>query len=59
MEQMLRGANLLKSDHLYDVENVSTFTTSTSSARAQLFQRDKDYIVRNDEVVIIDEFTAA
>ena len=29
----------------------------SGAARPQLFQRDKDYIVRNGEVVIIDEFT--
>jgi preprotein translocase subunit SecA len=58
MEQMLRGANLLKGDTLYDVENVSTVHHVNQGLRAhKLFQRDKDYIVRNDEVVIIDEFT--
>jgi preprotein translocase subunit SecA len=58
MEQMLRGANLLKGDSLYDVENVSTVHHVNQALRAhKLFQRDKDYIVRNGEVVIIDEFT--
>src|SRR5437763_5261604 len=58
MEQMLRGANLLKGDHLYDVENVSTVHHVNQAMRAhKLFQRDKDYVVRNGEVVIIDEFT--
>ena len=58
MEQMLRGDNLLKGDHLYDVENVSTVHHVNQALRAhKLFQRDKDYIVRNGEVVIIDEFT--
>jgi len=58
MEQMLRGDNLLKGDHLYDVENVSTVHHVNQALRAhKLFQRDKDYIVRNAEVVIIDEFT--
>ncbi|HEY4736272.1 MAG TPA: DEAD/DEAH box helicase, partial [Xanthobacteraceae bacterium] len=58
MEQMLRGDNLLKGDHLYDVENVSTVHHVNQALRAHtLFQRDKDYIVRNGEVVIIDEFT--
>src|SRR6202051_4880518 len=58
MEQMLRGDNLLKSDSLYDVENVSTVHHINQALRAhKLFQRDKDYIVRNGEVVIIDEFT--
>ncbi|MEA2902808.1 MAG: preprotein translocase subunit SecA, partial [Alphaproteobacteria bacterium] len=58
MEQMLRNAGLLKGDHLYEVENVSTVHHVNQALRAhKLFQRDKDYIVRNGEVVIIDEFT--
>jgi preprotein translocase subunit SecA len=58
MEQMLRAADLLKGDSLYDVENVSTVHHVNQALRAhKLFHRDKDYIVRNAEVVIIDEFT--
>jgi preprotein translocase subunit SecA len=58
MEQGLRAAGLLKSDSLYDVENVSVVHHVNQALRAhKLFQRDKDYIVRNGEVVIIDEFT--
>src|SRR6187455_667414 len=58
MEQMLRANDLLKGDSLYDVENVSTVHHVNQALRAhKLFQRDKDYIVRNGEVVIIDEFT--
>jgi preprotein translocase subunit SecA len=58
MEVMLRDANLLKGGKLYDVENVSVVHHVNQALRAhKLFQRDKDYIVRNGEVVIIDEFT--
>ena len=58
MEQWLREADLLKSRSLYDVENVSVVHHVNQALRAhKLFQRDKDYIVRNGEVVIIDEFT--
>ncbi len=58
MEQWLRDAGLLKSDSLYDVENVSVVHHVNQALRAhKLFARDKDYIVRNGEVVIIDEFT--
>ena len=58
MEQLLREAGLLKGDSLYDVENVSIVHHVNQALRAhKLFQRDKDYIVRNGEVVIIDEFT--
>src|SRR6516165_2097223 len=58
METQLREAGLLKADSLYDVENVSPVHHVNQALRAhKLFLRDKDYIVRNDEVVIIDEFT--
>ena len=58
LEQRLREAELLKGESLYDVENVSTVHHVNQALRAhKLFQRDKDYIVRNGEVVIIDEFT--
>jgi preprotein translocase subunit SecA len=58
MEQRLRDADLLKGTSLYDIENVSTVHHVNQGLRAhKLFQRDKDYIVRNGEVVIIDEFT--
>jgi preprotein translocase subunit SecA len=58
MEQGFKDAGLLKSDSLYDVENVSVVHHVNQALRAhKLFQRDKDYIVRNGEVVIIDEFT--
>src|SRR6266850_2479347 len=58
VEQRLKAANLLKSDSLYDVENVSVVHHVNQALRAhKLFSRDKDYIVRNGEVVIIDEFT--
>ncbi len=58
LERLLGEADLLKGDSLYDVENVSIVHHVNQALRAhKLFQRDKDYIVRNDEVVIIDEFT--
>ncbi len=58
MERLLREAGLLKGEHLYDIENVSAVHHVNQALRAhKLFQRDKDYIVRNGEVVIIDEFT--
>jgi preprotein translocase subunit SecA len=58
MENNLREAGLLKGGKLYDVENVSVVHHVNQGLRAhKLFQRDKDYIVRNGEVIIIDEFT--
>ena len=58
LEKLLREAGLLKGNALYDVENVAIVHHVNNALKAhKLFQRDKDYIVRNDEVVIIDEFT--
>jgi len=58
IETLLRDAGQLKGDSLYDVENVSVVHHVNQALRAHsLFQRDKDYIVRDDEVIIIDEFT--
>ena len=58
LEGILTEAGLLKGDSLYDVENVTVVHHIQQALRAhRLFQRDKDYIVRNNEVVIIDEFT--
>ncbi|MDB5509655.1 MAG: preprotein translocase, SecA subunit [Hyphomicrobiales bacterium] len=58
IEQMLEEADLLKGDSLYDAANVTIVHHVQQALKAhKLFQRDKDYIVRNGEVVIIDEFT--
>ena len=58
LEGLFRDAGLLKGEGLYDIENVNLVHHVNQALRAHtLFQRDKDYIVRNDEVVIIDEFT--
>src|SRR5207302_2323065 len=58
VETRLRDAGLLKADSLYDIENVSTVHHINQALRAHtLFMRDKDYIVRDGEVIIIDEFT--
>src|SRR6266567_2470124 len=58
IETLLRDAGQLKGDSLYDVDNVSVVHHINQALRAHsLFQRDKDYIVRDDEVIIIDEFT--
>jgi preprotein translocase subunit SecA len=58
LEAMLAEADMLKGESLYDVENVSVVHHINNALKAhRLFTRDKDYIVRNDEIVIIDEFT--
>lgn len=58
LEESLKAAGLLKGDNLYDIDNVTIVHHINNALKAhKLFTKDKDYIVRNDEVVIIDEFT--
>ncbi|GBD43099.1 Protein translocase subunit SecA [bacterium HR40] len=58
MQQLLEQAGLLKSGDLYDIENVTLVHHVQQALRAhKLFARDVDYIVRNGQVIIVDEFT--
>jgi preprotein translocase subunit SecA len=58
IEQLLEEAGLLKTKPLYDVHNISLVHHVNQALRAhKLFARDTDYIVKDDKVVIIDEFT--
>ncbi len=58
VEDMLRQAGVLSEGDLYDVFNVSIVHHVQQSLRAHtLFSRDDHYIVKNDQVIIIDEFT--
>jgi preprotein translocase subunit SecA len=56
--QLLREANLLETGDLYDIENINMVHHVNQALKAHaLFQKDKDYIVKDGMVVIIDEFT--
>ncbi|HUN45553.1 MAG TPA: preprotein translocase subunit SecA, partial [Stellaceae bacterium] len=58
IEEMLRGSELLKTGSLYDIHNIALVHHVNQALRAhKLFARDTDYIVKDDKVVIIDEFT--
>ena len=58
LEGLLRDAGHLKGESLYDIENVAIVHHVNNALKAHtLFQKDRDYIVRNGEIVIIDEFT--
>lgn len=59
LEQTLREHGLLEAEaSLYDPESTTVVHHVNSALRAhKLFLRDKDYIVRDGEVVLIDEFT--
>ncbi|WP_026942570.1 preprotein translocase subunit SecA [Hellea balneolensis] len=58
IENILREQGLLQGESLYDIENVTIVHHINQALKAhKLFIRDKDYIIKNDEVVLIDEFT--
>ncbi len=58
VEAMLAEAGLLETDNLYDVENTLVVHHLDQALKANImFKRDTDYIVKDDKVVIIDEFT--
>lgn len=58
IEGLLQSAGLLHEGALYDPANVTIVHHVQQALKAHtLFQRDKEYIIRNNEIVIIDEFT--
>ena len=59
VEELLKARDLLKEDaDLYDVENIATVHHVNQALKAhKLFVKDKDYIIKDNGVVLIDEFT--
>ncbi len=58
VENMLKERGIISEGNLYDAINVEVVHHVQQSLRAHvLFARDVDYIVRDDKLIIIDEFT--
>jgi len=58
MEKMLKHEGLLKAPDLYDPSNYFLTQYMESALKAYaLFKRDKDYVVKDGQVIIVDEFT--
>jgi preprotein translocase subunit SecA len=58
VERMLEAAGLLVGSNLYDVENTQVVHHLDQSLKGNvMFKRDIDYIVKDEKIVIIDEFT--
>ncbi|UCH42837.1 MAG: preprotein translocase subunit SecA, partial [Dehalococcoidales bacterium] len=58
VEAQLKRDGLLQAPNLYDPLNYSLTRYLDSALKAQvLYKRDRDYVVQNGKVVIVDEFT--
>jgi len=59
VERLMREASLLdEEESLYDANNVALMHHMNAALRAHLlYQRDVDYIIADDQIVIVDEFT--
>jgi preprotein translocase subunit SecA len=58
VERMFEAAGMLVGSNLYDIENTQVVHHLDQSLKANvMFRKDIDYIVKEDKVVIIDEFT--
>ena len=58
IETLLADTGLLTEGGLYDIQNVSLVHHVNQALRAhKLFQRDVDYLIKDNAVIIIDEFT--
>ncbi|MEZ5757684.1 MAG: preprotein translocase subunit SecA [Emcibacteraceae bacterium] len=58
LEDILKKAGLIKTDNLYDYGNVAVVHHVNQALKAhKLFMAEKDYIVKNGEIILIDEFT--
>src|SRR5687767_13700033 len=57
-ERMLEAAGLIEGINLYDIANTQVVHHLNQALKAnKMFKRDIDYIVKDDKVIIIDEFT--
>ncbi len=58
VERMLTREGVLKSSNLYDPSNYSLTRYLDSALKAHvLFKRDQQYVVKDGQVIIVDEFT--
>ena len=58
VEHLLKEAGLLSDGSLYEISNISLVHHINQALRAhKLFERDTDYIVKDNHVIIVDEFT--
>ena len=57
-EQLLKNENIISRGTLQDIDNIGLNHNIIQALRAQkIFTRDKDYIIKDKQIVIIDELT--
>ena len=58
IEFNLKKINYLKGDSLFDSENLEAYQIINQSLKARfIYEKDKDYIVKDGQIVVIDEFS--
>ena len=58
LEETFRSNKLLSEGSLYDINNVTLLHHTNQSLKARyIFEKDKDYLVQDGQVLIVDEFT--
>lgn len=58
VEDLLREHGILTEGSMYDMQNIAMVHHVNQALRAhQLFQNDKDYLIKDGKVILIDEFT--
>jgi preprotein translocase subunit SecA len=58
LEKTFRASKLLSEGSLYDINNVTLLHHTNQSLKARyIFEKDKDYLVQDGQVLIVDEFT--
>ena len=58
IERMLNREGVLKTANLYDPSNYSLTRFLDSAMKAYaLYRRDRDYVVKDGQIIIVDEFT--
>ena len=58
IEFNLKKINFLKGNSLFDNENLEAYQIINQSLKARfLYERDKDYVVKDGQIIVIDEFS--
>ena len=58
LENLYKDQKLLTEGSLYDINNVTLLHHTNQSLKARyIFEKDKDYLVQDEKVLIVDEFT--